>query len=255
MKLCYQIRDKLTHIKTLNKNMPILNQWELPLNIDDVLRAQGADPDTFRLRRPSLVNRTEEAIAKGLPLLHPLVLYEKYSVKGLIHERLELTSNSSRQDKSYLSGQLVAQHLARAQMVVIMICTIGSELDESVSSYFKIDPMVGFALDGVGSAAVEMLAIQACNYFETLAKEDGLNTTMPLNPGMVGWPLDQGQPQIFTLLDSDQIQVSLTESCMMTPSKSLSMVLGVGHDVSAIGSSCDYCSLKGVCKYQNHYAK
>jgi len=235
--------------------MPILDNWKLQLTINDVLRAQGADPDVIRLRRPSLVKSTEDAIAIGIPLLHPRVLYEKYIVKGLVHERLELSSSSSSNGKSYLSGQLIAQHLARAQTIIVMICTIGSELDESVSSLFKIDPIIAIALDGVGSASVEMLAIQACNYFEAQAKDYGLNTTMPLNPGMVGWPVEQGQPQIFTLLDSDEIQVSLTESCMMTPNKSLSMVLGLGEDVSAIGLSCDYCNLKGVCKYQNHYAK
>jgi len=235
--------------------MPILDNWKLRLTVDDVLRAQGADPDAIRIRRPSLVKSTEEAIAIGVPLLHPRVLYEKYTVKGLLHERLELYSNSSSNGKSFLSGQLIAQHLARAQMIVVIVCTIGNELDEHVSSLFKIDPIIALALDGVGSASVEMLAIQACNYFEAQAKADGLNTSMPLNPGMVGWPLEQGQPQIFTLLESDDIYVSLTESCMMTPNKSLSMVLGIGQDVSTIGSSCDYCSLKGICKYQNHYAK
>jgi hypothetical protein len=235
--------------------MPILNQWELPLTTDQVLRAQGADPEVIRLRRPTFIRSTDEAIAKGKNFLHPRVLYEKYSVKRLVHERLELVSNSSISEKSYLSGQLIAQHLARAQKIIVMLCTIGSELDDYVSSLFKIDPMSGLALDGVGSAAVENLAIQACNYFEAQASADGLKTTMPLNPGMVGWPLDEGQPQVFSLLDSDQIQISLTESCMMIPSKSISLVLGVGDNVSAIGSSCDYCSLKGVCKYQNHYAK
>jgi hypothetical protein len=107
----------------------------------------------------------------------------------------------------------------------------------------------------VGSTAVEMLAIQACNYFEDKAKIDGLFPSMPLNPGMVGWPVDLGQPQIFSLLDSEEIQVSLTESWMMVPNKSLSQVIGVGTHVSNHGSSCEFCSLKGVCKYQNHYAK
>jgi hypothetical protein len=235
--------------------MPILDHWKLQLSINDVLQAQGADPDAIRLRRPSLVKSTEEAISIGTPLLHPRVLYDKYEVKGLVHERLELTSSSSRNGKSYLEGQLIAQHLARAQMVIVMVCTIGSELDENVSRLFNINPVIALALDGVGSAAVEMLAIQACNYFEAQANENDVKTTMPLNPGMLGWPLEQGQLQIFTLLESEQIQVSLTESCMMTPNKSLSMVLGLGDDVSAIGSSCDYCNLKGICKYQNHYAK
>ena len=235
--------------------MPILDKWEISLTTDQVLRAQGAEPEAIRLRRPSLIDSTEEAIAKANYLLHPLVLFEKYAIKDLVHARLELISDASNQGKTYISGQLIAQQLARAKEIIVMLCTIGSEIDETVSGLFKIDPMAGLALDGVGSAAVENLAIQACNYFEARAKDEDLKTTMPLNPGMLGWPLDQGQPQVFSLLDSEQIQVSLTESCMMMPSKSLSLVLGVGDNVTAIGSSCDYCSLKGVCKYQNHYAK
>jgi hypothetical protein len=82
-----------------------------------------------------------------------------------------------------------------------------------------------------------------------------LKTSMPLNPGMVGWPVEKGQPEIFLLLDSEQIQVSLTDSCMMTPNKSLSIVIGLGSKVTSVGSSCDYCTLKGICKYQNHYAE
>jgi hypothetical protein len=235
--------------------MSILNQWDIQLSTDEVLRSQGADPGVLKLRRPSIVKITENAIVRGVPLLQPQVLYEEYPVSGLVHERLELNSSTSNPKKPHLSGQLITQHLARSQAVIVMVCTIGGVLDEMVSSMFKVDPSLAVAMDGVGSAAVESLAIQACNYFEDQAKSEGLNTTMPLNPGMVGWPVEQGQPEIFTLLDSDSIHVTLNESCMMTPNKSLSMVLGVGKDVTPIGTSCDYCSLKGVCKYQNHYGR
>jgi hypothetical protein len=235
--------------------MPILDQWEITLSIDDVLRAQAADPEAIRLRRPALIEITQQAINMGKYLLKPLVLYETYSVKSFIHERLDLISNPTNPGNAYLSGALIAQHLAGAQQVILMLCTIGSELDETVSSLFSSDPLQAIALDGMGSAAVENLGMQACNYFEAQANTDGLNTSMPLNPGMVGWPVEEGQLQIFTLLDSEQIHVSLTESCMMVPNKSLSMVLGLGKGLSSMGSSCDYCSLKGVCKYQNHYAK
>jgi hypothetical protein len=234
--------------------MPILDQWEISLTIDDVLRAQGANPEIISSRRPSLIQATAQAITKSIYLLQPRVLYEIYPVKSFVHERLELESNPKNPGKAHLSGPLIAQHLAAARQVIVMLCTIGSALDDAVSSLFKSDPVQAVALDGMGSAAVENLAIQVCNYFEAQAEESGQNTSMPLNPGMVGWPVDEGQIQIFTLLDYDQIQVSLTDSCMMVPNKSLSMVLGMGKDVSSIGSSCDYCSLKGVCKYQNHYA-
>jgi hypothetical protein len=234
--------------------MPVLSEWEISLNVDDVLQAEGADPQAIRLRRPSLVTATEAAIQRGLPMLEPRVLYEKFAVNRLVHDRLELQLNHHSVRKAFLSGELVTRHLGRAQEVVVMVATIGRQLDEMVSSLFKVDPVVAVALDGVGSAAVEKLAILACNHFESEVNANGLNTTIPLNPGMVGWPVDQGQPEIFSLLDSEQIDVDLTESCMMSPNKSLSMVLGIGRDVSPLGTSCDFCSLKGVCRYQNHYA-
>jgi hypothetical protein len=235
--------------------MPVLNQWELTLNVSDVLRAQGADPDVIQIRRPALIDTTQQAINRGIQLLDPVVLFERYPVKRLLHDRLELEQNSHTSRKAFLSGELIAQHLGRAEDVIVMICSIGVSLEETVSSLFKVDPVSALALDGVGSAAVEKLAILACNYFEDQVHSFGLNTSVPLNPGMIGWPVEEGQPEIFVLLDSEEIQVSLNDSYMMTPNKSLSMVLGVGKNVSPIGISCDYCSLKGVCKYQNHYAR
>jgi hypothetical protein len=233
--------------------MPILDKWDIQLTTDQVLRAQGSDPDIIRSRRPNLVKYTEEAILRGQSLLQPRVLYEKYQVKCFTHKRLELIIPNSNQGKYYLSGPLIAQQLARTQSIIAMVCTIGSDLDECVSSLFKIDPMLGLALDGVGSAAVELLAIQACNYFEKKVNDDGYNTTIPLNPGMIGWPVDIGQPQLFSLLDSEEIHVSLTDSCMMVPNKSLSLVIGIGTDVAILGTACDYCSLNSTCRYQNHY--
>jgi hypothetical protein len=235
--------------------MPILDNWQIQLLTDDVLKAQGADPASIRQRRPALVASTEQAIVVGRSLLHPLVLYEKFPVKRFVHERLELVTDRNGNGIALLTGKLIAQHMRRVQTVIVMVCTIGSELDESVSSLFKVDPVMAVALDGVGSAAVEQLAIQACNYFEAEANDQELQTTLPLNPGMIGWSVEEGQPQIFTLLDSEGINVSLTESCMMIPNKSISMILGLGKEVSSTGTSCDYCSLNGVCKYQNHYVK
>ena len=140
--------------------MPILDHWELQLTTDQVLRAQGADPEIILARQPNLVKTTQEAITWGQSLLQPTVLYEKYVVSGLTHERLDLVPHDSDHGKYSLSGPLIAQHMARANEIMVMLCTIGSGLDDSVSSLFNIDPMLALALDGVGSAAVEMLTIK-----------------------------------------------------------------------------------------------
>jgi hypothetical protein len=109
-------------------------------------------------------------------------------------------------------------------------------------------------LDALGSAAAEVLAVSACNRLESEATAKGWQASMPLNPGMIGWPVAQGQPELFALLDASQIGVQLTEGSVMKPLKSVSLVMGLGPDLSAPGKPCDYCTMSATCRYQYHYA-
>ena len=233
--------------------MTVLSNWKLNINVDDILRAQGADPATIRIRRPALIEFAEWALKEGLPLLEPKALFRQLRVERMRHERLELGDESTT-FKQVLTGQLIVQHLGPAQEVIAILCTIGPGLEQVASDLMKTDPMLGWAMDGLGSTAVEALALEVCNYFEDQASKDGMQTSLPLSPGMIGWSVDDGQPQIFSLLESREIGVSMTSSSQMVPRKTLSMVIGLGRSMGKAGRTCDYCSLSETCKYQNHYA-
>ena len=110
------------------------------------------------------------------------------------------------------------------------------------------------ALDGAGSASVEALANAACLYFENQAAEEGLQASIPFSPGMVDWTVADGQPQIFNLLGEAETIVNLTSSYIMIPRKSLTMVMGFGVDLKSSGRTCDFCIMRGTCRYQDHYA-
>jgi hypothetical protein len=224
--------------------MPILRDWNLEIDADMVLRGQGANPHIVRARSPALVALAEQALVAGLPLLQPAVVYRQLPVESRRHERLTLAGGAT------LTGPLIAQHLGAAERVVIALCTIGEALEQRVSALFARDPTSALALDGLGSAAVEALATAACHHFESLAAAEGLQTSLPLNPGLTGWPLADGQRQIFALLDGRQIGVTLTASSLMLPRKSTSFVLGFGHSLVSAGQPCDYCHLRETCRYQ-----
>ena len=226
--------------------MTILRDWNLQLEVDQVLRGQGADPAIIRRRSPSLVAVAEKAIREGIHALKPEMLYRRLAVEGVIHDRIQLEGGNE------LRGTLIGQHLAPAVEVILMLCTIGAQLDEEVSQAVDSDTVFGLALDGLGSAAVEALANAACHQFESEAEARGLETSIPLSPGMIGWPVEEGQPQILGALEADQIGISVTPSWVMLPRKSLSMVLGVGLHMMG-GSSCDYCAMHDTCRYQDHY--
>lgn len=227
--------------------MPVLEDWNLTIELDQVLRGQGADPTQISARNPRIVQSAEWALKAGIDLIQPKVLYETLDVDGLKHERLVL------KDGSHFSGRLVSQHLSPASSVIIVLATIGEALERRSAEVSTGDLVLGLALDGLGSAAVETLANECCKVFERKALELEQSTSIPISPGMLGWPVEIGQREIFEKLDPKLIGVSLTGSMMMIPQKSLTFVLGMGENIEEQGISCDYCSLRETCRYQDHY--
>lgn len=224
-------------------------RWPIEIDVDAVLRGQGAEPGAIRARSPKLVGLAEAALAEGLPMVHPQVFVRRIEVEGLRHEKLVLKGGRA------LKGTLIGEHLGPAEEVAAILCTIGSELEAYASDRSGSDMLFALALDGVGSAATEALANVACARIEQEARQVGQTTTIPLSPGMEGWSVEQGQPQIFSLFAPAEISIELRPSGLMMPRKSLSMVLGIGEHVAQSGSTCDYCRMRETCRYQDHYAK
>ncbi len=229
-----------------------MKKWQvadLKLNIDAILRGQGADPDIIRSRSPRLVDTAEKALAEAKKLLEPEVLVKEFQVTNYQHDSLDLEGGKK------LSGALVTGHLVGACTLSIAVCTVGSKIDEYASEVMEDDIVLGLAVDGVGSAAVEALANAVCKEIELDAAENGYQTTIPLSPGMIGWSVEEGQPLIFDLVDPTTIGVELTPYYLMVPRKSLSMIIGIGPRISSGDRICDYCAMRETCRYQDHYEK
>ena len=225
-----------------------MKKWtveDLKLDVDGVLRGQGADPDIIRSRSPRLVDTAEKALASVIDLLEPAVLVKEFKVTGFKHNSMELEGGKK------ISGPLVAGHLAGASYITVAICTVGSKIDGYASDIMDDDIVLGLAVDGVGSAAAESLANAVCHEIEIKAAAEGLQTTIPLSPGMIGWGVDECQPLIFDLVDPSEIDVSLTPYYLMVPRKSLSMIMGIGPNISSGERICDYCAMRETCRYQN----
>jgi len=231
------------------KPMHLRTDFELKLDLDKVLRGQGADPQMIRQRSPALVKVAERALREGLPLIEPVVVYRKLKVKSINHQRMALADGGS------LSGKLIIQQLAPAREVVVMLCTIGRALEAYSAAVLRTDPSFGLALDGLGSAAIDSLVVEACTSIGEEAAVNGMQATIPLNPGMEGWDLEAGQSQVFKLIDPSQAGIQVTAGGMMFPQKSTSLVIGIGEDISAGGRPCDYCSMRNTCRYQDQYAR
>lgn len=229
--------------------MPILDGWQLSIDVDQILKRQGADPAIIRTRSPKLVQYAERSLDVGRSLIEPKLLYKRVSIEEIRHEKVILD------DGNYLTGRLITDHFAPADEILVILCTIGSQLEKEVARSIDKDTLQAMALDDFGSAAVETLANTACRRFEDEAKSQKLNTSIPISPGMEGWSVEVGQPQIFGIIPSDEIDVRLSDSFLMIPRKSLSMIIGVGEGEMLSGTTCDFCSLRETCRYQDHYTE
>ena len=228
--------------------MPVKRDWVLNLDIDQVLKNQGADPAALRKRNPRLVQIAQRALDAGLSLIEPVAAYQRLTITKRTHEQVRLESGA------FLTGKTIAQLLGPARQAVVVVCTIGGKLESYASQVLSQDPPLGLALDGLGSAAIETLAEEACAFFGNQAASDGLEATIPLGPGVEGWPVETGQAQIFKIVEAGEAGICLTPSSMMLPQKSLSLVIGLGEHVDTSGKVCDYCTLRLTCRYQDHYA-
>ncbi len=225
--------------------MELQQNLELVFDANAVLRGQGANASILRARNPRLVRVAEKALQDCSPFLQPKVVYGVFSIEGVRHERLELEGGR------YIQNRLIAKQMATASKLIVILATIGDALEQHVSRIWDDDMVYALALDGAGSAAVEALANAACLYFEKQAAQDGLEASIPFSPGMVDWSVAEGQPQIFNLLGDAGSMVTLTSSYVMRPRKSLTMVMGLGANMKSSARTCDFCSMRSTCRYQD----
>lgn len=224
--------------------MEYWNILDVDLTPDDILRGQGADPGSIRARRPALVQAAEQALATGKGFIHPAAVMEELAVEDHTHKSIKL------ENAKFLTGSLVTSHLAGAQRIVGVLCTIGEELEVKTNELFATDPLLALALDGLGNAAVEILGQQVCRRISEKAEAAGLTASTPISPGDTGWPVEIGQPQLFSLVKADRAGIRITTGGMMIPKKSISFVIGIGPDMARV-EPCEVCNLKESCRYRN----
>jgi len=224
----------------------IVRDWELAITADMVLQRQGANVRRVRARQPRLVALAERAIAEGQSLIQPQVAYRILKIKEVQRELVIL------EDGIQLRGVTVARKLAGAAFVVAVIATVGAQIEREIRRATKEKTALGLALDGYGSAAVGALIIGFRRYLAELAQAARLITTTPLYPGTHGWELAAAQTELFSLVDAAPIGVKLTSSFLMTPCKSVSMLIGAGPKLKSTDDDpCEECDAGATCRYRS----
>lgn len=121
----------------------------------------------------------------------------------------------------------------RAVRLALFACTVGKALTEEITRRFeRHDYALGYVLDAVASAGVEKLAelVEAEYDSESRERKSGgkdSETVLRYSPGYCGWHVS-GQRKLFEFLRPEEIGITLRESFLMEPLKSVSGVFVAG---------------------------
>lgn len=194
------------------------------LNIDEALRYLGvrADADgTLHTQMSALAQQLQARIA-------PRFTWVLAEVSALA-----------------LPGRTAARLLADCSEAAVLVCTLGAEFDRWVRQVQARDMPRAVLLDALGSAYVEAGCDAAEN--DIRARFPGKFLTDRFSPGYGDLPLDV-QPRLIRLAGANRIGVTLTDSMLMNPQKSVTAVVGIANQPQKSRiRGCDFCAMKTNC--------
>ncbi len=220
----------------------VINSAELNIKVGNILKSldvpeENADDFTLGL--------IEELSRECLRLVKPQSKY-------ILLENPEFVSKTEMRvwDEIFNLDKIVLNALKKSSHIVFFVATAGDEI-ESLSKKLIAEKQTleGLIVDLTGSEIAENIAEITHRKIEADMLNLGFNATNRYSPGYCNWPVSD-QKKLFKLVLPDIIGVSLSESSLMHPIKSVSGIIGVGINVKHREYTCKKCDA-GFCIYRD----
>jgi hypothetical protein len=200
-----------------------------------------------RLQHGTVRQAAHRAVAQAERLAHPAIAYEWLSARRGEKDRVLLGDVELRLGRH-------ANLMDHAQVACAAVCTIGGELEEEAKRLMAAGQNLdGYMLGEAGVFAVDTVMTVVRRLAEEEAAKRGWGVGAELAPGqLAGWAIGE-QKLLCGQLDITAIGVRLTDSGMLVPQKSASLVVGLGPDYTAsqVCSPCDFCDNRETCSWRH----
>lgn len=208
-----------------------------PVNRKEVLRYAGTREET-----PEVTRLLDSVLAEAEPVLSGSVCWREFP----------LTGQDGMLDLGFIKVQSTAlnRNLQDCDRIVLFAATVGLGLDRLIARYSRVSPSRALMLQAMGAERIEALCDAFCGEIRQNAQAAGLHTVPRFSPGYGDFPLAV-QTEIFQVLDcSRKIGLTLNQSLLMSPSKSVTAVIGLGPCAGGEHSAgCQSCG-KTDCIYR-----
>lgn len=214
---------------------------ELGIVEGDIAELLGFDLETLPEPFPDL-------IAQGL-LEAPGLCSIKGGYKIFENIKINVTDNTILiDDQTFSPAKIVVTQFKNATSLALFVCTAGKKISEhSKQIANEGDTLLSYIFDVIGSVTVEKAMIKIQKKLEQKMKENELCISDRFSPGYCEWSVAE-QKQLFSLLPGNFCGITLSDSFLMSPIKSVSGMIAIGKEFKQKGYQCNWCTDKN-CYY------
>lgn len=146
-----------------------------------------------------------------------------------------------------LSGNDIAAHLGGCCGAVLLCATLGEGADRLIRKFQAEDMAKAVITDSLASAAIE----QVCDIAEEEIRRRFKNLTWRFSPGYGDFPLECQGDFLAAVNASRRVGVFLTEGGLLTPTKSVTAVIGVSETpINNSRKGCGGCNMRDKCNFR-----
>ena len=153
-------------------------------------------------------------------------------IKGII--RIE--------NQIFTTGKIVASRLKDSREIAVIVGTAGNKILEKARELeSKGDPLQDYVFDTVGSVVAARAMEKVCDEIRAYAIDKNFTISDHFSPGYCDWSVAD-QQKLFALVPQNFYGVTLSETSLMNPVKSVSGIVGIGLGLTELGYQCSWCT-------------
>lgn len=144
----------------------------------------------------------------------------------------------------------LAKNLEGCGEIILFAATIGLEIDRAIRRYTRLSPAKALFFQAIGAERIESLCDAFCEEQREELQAEGKFLKPRFSPGYGDLSLEM-QRDIFRVLDCPRkIGLTLNESLLMSPSKSVTAIIGIsGEEYQQEKNKCGVCQ-NSDCAYR-----
>ena len=191
------------------------NVNEVEINSEEALRYMGV---RGKNRDEILCGELEEVKARVLKAVCYRACYIKLDVKSVADDKIII-------GPFCVSSRSFARNLYGCSEAYLFAATVGSDVDRLIARLSVSSAARGLMADALCSAAIEGF----CDLLNARLAE-GLSTRARFSPGYGDMSLEYQKDFISVLDAGKNIGLALTQSLMLTPTKSVTALIGIQNE-------------------------